>query len=150
MLKTSFSRIKISASSIGEIVIRPYKNNVHIFVRSFEESSSFRLTQCYHEQNNDCAQNCQIYNGIVKISARKIMTPYSNATVNKRISFLSFWFKKNYKTPPFCFSFNCTFPLKTNPSCDIYCTMGRLFCAPKVTKVECSTVWCLDVTVPLQ
>ena len=40
---------------------------------------------------------------------------FSDATVNKKICSLSFWFNKNGRTSTFCPSFNCNFALKTNP-----------------------------------
>ena len=51
----------------------------------------------------------------IKIAARKFITPFPDATVNKIIFFLSFWFNKITTTLQFCLSFNCSFPLKTNP-----------------------------------
>ena len=72
MFKTSLPRIKISVASINEIVTRPYKKNLHIFIRSFQESESFHLMQHYHEQNNDCVHNYQIYNRRVTNCRTKI------------------------------------------------------------------------------
>ena len=71
--------------------------NIRIFILSFRESESFRLVQHYHKQYNVCARNYQIYKKRIKITVRKFITQFRDATVNKRICFLSFRFNKNDK-----------------------------------------------------
>ena len=94
MLKTSLPRIKISVASTSEIVTRPHKEK-HILTRIFQESQCFRLKQRYHEQDNDCVHNVQIYNTGVKIAARESVTPFPNGTVNKKFALSRFCFNKN-------------------------------------------------------
>ena len=59
---------------------------VHTFVQSFQESDRFRVIQRYHEQDNDCVHNSQIYNGKVEINARKFMTTFLDKIVEKEFA----------------------------------------------------------------
>ena len=93
MLKTSSPRITILVSLTNEIVTCPYIKNMHIFIRLFQWIESFRLAQCYHEQNNDYVHNSQIYNSRV---ARR----FHNGFDNKKFYFLSFWLNKNDQKCP--------------------------------------------------
>ena len=128
MLKISLPSIKISVTSTNETVTRPYKKNGHIFTRSLRESESCRLTQRYHEQDDDRVYNCQIYNWRVQISAWKLFTLFSNATVDKEFAS---WASGYVFTRHFCST--ALFNWNRTQSCGTHCTTGRLFHAPKVT-----------------
>ena len=78
----------------------------------------------------------------IKIAARKFITPFTDATLNKRIYFLSFQFDKNNKTHSDFLSI-APFLWKQTQSCELHCTKSRLD-KPFVLHVQVTKGWMPD------
>ena len=109
------------------------KKKMYIF--SSDLSRKVRTSIWHNDTTNRTMIAYTIFNRTVKISARKFITPYPDATTNKRICFLSSWFNKNNKNVSILPFVQLYVSIENEPKvCDTYCTMDRLFCASKVTK----------------
>ena len=102
------------------------------------------LTQRYHEQYSDCLHNSQIYIRRVKIKncRTKFLRVFSDAAVNRRTRFSSFWFNKNDKNSrivPFIQLYRF---VKSEPIVVVFIARRAVyFVRPKSLQIERPTVW---------